>query len=324
MPNSVRNSPPKHKVAIVLSDNVVLADAMLAYETFNRAVLPSGERPYCVFFCAAEEIKQAEGIVVKVQNSLDSLSTAETIVIPGVSDITHVASEPLSILLHQHIKNSKRLISFCTGAFVLASCGLLDGLEVTTHWMHTADLEQMYRKLHVNPDVLYIDNGQILTSAGALAGIDLCLYVIELDFGSKIATELAKISVVHMHRRGGQKQFINHNVTVDEKSQIYELVSWIEENINDNYSIEKMAKHVCMSPRTFNRKFKLELGLAPFEWLKVARIKHAKQLLESTNLSVEQISYNSGLGSPTNMRRQFQKSVGISPREYRKAFHHLS
>ncbi|MCM5511070.1 helix-turn-helix domain-containing protein [Vibrio sp. SCSIO 43169] len=322
MTNIATHTPNNHKVAIVLFDDVVLADAMLAYETFNRAVLPSGEAPYCVYFCAADDVKQIEGLLVRVKYSLESLSKADTIVIPGVTNIEHTASEQLSTLLHQHVNQSKRLISICTGAFVLASCGLLDGLEVTTHWMHTSELEQMHPRLNVNPDVLYIDNGHILTSAGAIAGVDLCLHVIDLDFGSYVAGNLAKVSVVHMHRKGGQKQFINHNQTISEESQIYELVNQMETNLADNYSIDQMAKRVCMTPRTFNRKFKLELGVTPFEWLKLARIKRAKHLLESTKLSIEQIAYESGLGSPTNMRSQFQRSVGISPRDYRKAFQH--
>ncbi|SEF40120.1 GlxA family transcriptional regulator [Vibrio hangzhouensis] len=324
MTNCAPKPPRTHNVAIVLFNKVVLADALLAYETFSRARLPSGEAPYHVYFCATDDIEQKNGLLINVLYSLEHLANADTIIIPGVSDLTSPVSEQLSSSLHKHVEKSGRLLSICTGAFVLASSGLLDGLEVTTHWLHAMQLKQMYPRLNVNPDVLYVDNGQILTSAGAIAGVDLCLYVVSLDLGSNIANELAKVSVVQMHRDGGQKQFINKNHSTTEKSQIYNLICRIEENLADNYSIEQMAERVYMTPRTFSRKFKHELGLTPFEWLNYARIKHAKQLLESTELTIEQISYASGLGSPKNMRKQFQKSVGVSPRDYRKAFHHAN
>jgi transcriptional regulator GlxA family with amidase domain len=153
-----------------------------------------------------------------------------------------------------------------------------------------------------------------------MAGLDLCLYVVECDFGSLVAVNLAKFAVVPIHRQGGQKQFIDHQYSTDNRNDIYHLISWMKENLTCDFSVDELASYACMAPRTLNRKFKNELGISPFEWLKLTRIRHAKLLLESTSLNIDQVSHNSGLGSSKNMRAQFKKVVGVTPTEYRKSF----
>lgn len=322
MTNIATNSPLKHQVAILLFDDVVLTDALLPYETFSRATLPSGAPAYNVFFCENAETENAECLSIQSRYSLDELSMADTIIVPGVRDIELPIQETIIRAIRNHADRGGRVLSICTGAFVLAATGLLDDLEVTTHWMHATSLQKMYPFTKVNPEVLYIDNGQFLTSAGAVAGLDLCLYVVGLDLGNYVSNELAKISVVQRHREGGQKQFISHNCNDSENGKISNLLNWLESNLHENISIEQMASRVFMTSRTFNRKFKKELGVTPTVWVNHARVKYAQRLLETTTLSFEQISAKVGLGSTTNFRRHFHKQIGTSPREYKKAFHH--
>ncbi|MCG9751886.1 helix-turn-helix domain-containing protein [Vibrio brasiliensis] len=322
MTNIATNSPRKHQIAILLFDGVVLADAFLPYETFSRATLPSGDHAYNVFFCGNTEIHNAECLSIQSRYNLDELSIADTIIIPGVRDLNLPIQETAIRAIREHADRGGRVLSICTGAFVLAATGLLDNLEVTTHWMHTMSLQTMYPRTKVNPEVLYIDNGQFLTSAGAVAGLDLCLYVVGLDLGNYASNELAKISVVQRHRQGGQKQYMNHNYNDSGHGKINELLNWLESNLHENISIDEMASRVFMTSRTFNRKFKTELGVTPTAWITHTRVKHAQRLLETTALSFEQISAKVGLGSTTNFRRHFHKQIGTSPREYKKAFHY--
>ena len=322
MTNIATNSPSIHQVAILLFDDVVLTEALLPYETFSRATLPCGSPAYHVFFCGNEEIDNKEGLLIGSKHNLDKLSTADTIIVPGVRDLESNIDVAILDGIRKHAERGGRILSICTGAFVLAATGLLNHLEVTTHWMHASLLQKKYPFVIVDPEVLYIDNGQILTSAGAIAGLDLCLYVVGLDLGHYISNDLAKISVVQMHREGGQKQFINHNHHDSGKGPINTLLYWLESNLGDSISIEDMANRVFMTTRTFNRKFKNELGVSPTVWLNNARVKYAQRLLETTTLSFEHIAVRSGLGSATNFRQRFRNRVGTSPREYKKAFCH--
>lgn len=324
MTNIATNAPSIHQVAILLFDDVVLTEALLPYETFSRAKLPCGFPAYNVFFCGNEEIDNKEGLLIGSKHNLDRLSIADTIIVPGVRDLESIIDIAILDGIRKHAERGGRILSICTGAFVLAATGLLNHLEVTTHWMHTSLLQKKYPHVIVNPEVLYIDNGQILTSAGAIAGLDLCLYVVGLDLGNYISNDLAKISVVQMHREGGQKQFINHSHNDSSKGPINTLLYWLESNLGDSISIEDMANRVFMTTRTFNRKFKNELGISPAVWLNNARVKYAQRLLETTTLSFEQIAVRAGLGSTTNFRQRFRNRVGTSPREYKKAFCHPS
>lgn len=322
MTNIATNSPPKHQVGILLFDGVVLTDALLPYETFSRATLPNGTPAYNVFFCGNAKIENAECLSIQSRYTLNELSTVDTIIVPGLRDLDISIHESVIHAIRMHAARGGRVISICTGAFVLAATGLLDNLEVTTHWMHTSSLQAKYPLTKVNPEVLYIDNGQFLTSAGAVAGLDLCLYVVGLDLGDYACNQLAKISVVQRHRLGGQKQYINHEYNDSADGKFSELLNWLESSLHENISIEEMASRVFMTSRTFNRKFKKELGVTPTLWVTQARVKHAQRLLETTTLSFEQISTKVGLGSTTNFRRHFHKQIGTSPREYKKAFHY--
>ncbi|WCE30807.1 GlxA family transcriptional regulator [Vibrio sp. SCSIO 43137] len=325
MTNIATNSPPKHQVAILLFDGVVLTDALLPYETFSRATLPSGDPAYQVFFCGDAEMEDAECLSVQSGAGLEKLSQlsgTDTLIVPGVRGLDLPVQQLVIEAIRQHADKGGRVLSICTGAFVLAATGLLDHLQVTTHWKHAASLQERYPLTKVNPELLYIDSGQFLTSAGAIAGVDLCLYVVGLDLGNYACNELAKISVVQRHRSGGQKQFISHSSNETGDDKINQLLNWLESNLHENITVEQMASRVFMTSRTFNRKFKQALGVTPTVWVTQARVRYAQRLLETTTLSFEQIAEKVGFGSTTNFRRHFHQQLGTSPREYKKAFHY--
>jgi transcriptional regulator GlxA family with amidase domain len=215
-----------------------------------------------------------------------------------------------------------RIVSICVGAFVLAEAGLLDGLRATTHWIAAELLARIYPSVEVQPDVLYVDNGQILTSAGAAAGLDLCLHLIRRDYGSAVAADAARLSVMPLEREGGQAQFIVHeHPPVPQGSTLEPLLQWIEDNLSHEVTLGTMASRSGMSERTFSRRFREQTGSTPLQWLLRARVRRAQYLLENSDHTVERIAQQAGFGSPTAFRERFRRVVGTSPQAYRSAFH---
>jgi transcriptional regulator GlxA family with amidase domain len=215
-----------------------------------------------------------------------------------------------------------RIVSICVGAFVLAEAGLLDGLRATTHWVAADLLARTYPLVEVEPDVLYVDNGQILTSAGAAAGLDLCLHLIRRDYGSAVAADAARLSVMPLEREGGQAQFIVHqHPPVPQGSTLEPLLHWIEDNLSHEVTLGALATRSGMSERTFSRRFREQTGSTPLQWLLRARVRRAQYLLENSDHTVERIAQQAGFGSPTAFRERFRRVVGTSPQAYRSAFH---
>jgi transcriptional regulator GlxA family with amidase domain len=209
----------------------------------------------------------------------------------------------------------------CTGAFILAAAGLLDGRTVTTHWAHADDLARQYPLVDVNPDVLYVDDGDILTSAGTAAGIDLCLHVVRQDFGAEIANSVARRMVVPPHRDGGQAQFVDEPLPDLASSDPFtETLVWIQEHLDQPISVEHLAQLAAMSPRTFARRFRATTGTTPHHWLIRQRVLLAQRLLETTDHSVELVASRCGFGTATNLRQHFQRLVCTTPNGYRRTF----
>ena len=213
-----------------------------------------------------------------------------------------------------------RVASICTGAFVLAATGALDGLRATTHWRGAAELARRYPAIDVDADVLYVDNGNVLTSAGAAAGLDLCLHLVRRDLGAEAAAEVARDAVMPLERAGGQAQFIVHEPPAGDHTSIGQLLTWIDQNLQKDLSLPVIARRAAMSTRTLSRHFRAQVGTTPADWIARTRIRRAQRLLETTRLAVERVAAESGFGSAAVMRQHFGEIVGTTPLAYRLAF----
>ncbi|MFB7502853.1 GlxA family transcriptional regulator [Streptomyces broussonetiae] len=310
-----------HTVAVLALDGVVPFDLSVPIDTFGRARLPDGREPYRVRVCSAREEVSAGAFAVRAPYGLDALAEADTIVLPGVADLAQELPPGVAEALREAAANGTRIASICVGAFLFAATGLLDGLRATTHWYAAARLAELYPRVTVDPNVLYVDNGQFLTSAGAAAALDMCLHMIRKDFGSAVAAHTARMSVMPLEREGGQAQFIVHDLPPAPSGATLEpLLSWLEDQCDRDMTVDEIAVKAGMSTRTLNRRFREQTGTTPLQWLHRARVRRAQYLLETTSYPVERIATQSGFGSPTAFRERFRRVVGTSPLAYRRSF----
>jgi transcriptional regulator GlxA family with amidase domain len=310
-----------HTVAVLALDRVIPFDLSTPLEVFTRTRLPDGSPGYRIRVCAEHPEIDAGAFTLRAPWGLDGLRDADTIIVPG----TAVASDPLSPAVRDALRTAAgrgtRIASICSGTFPLAATGLLDGLRATTHWIAAEALADAHPGIDVDPDVLYVDNGQILTSAGAAAGLDLCLHMIRRDYGSAVAAHAARLSVMPLEREGGQSQFIDHDYTpVPRGSALEPLLTWLREDLARDLTLADIAAHAGMSTRTLIRRFREQTGSTPLQWLHRARVRQAQHLLETTQHSVERIASQVGFGSPTAFRDRFKRTTGVSPHAYRRAF----
>ncbi|WP_327721269.1 helix-turn-helix domain-containing protein [Streptomyces sp. NBC_00490] len=312
-----------HTVAILALDQVVPFDMAAPMQVFDWTRLPDGRSPYRIRLCAASpEVRADGGFSLRVEHGLETLADADTIVVPGCSPAAGPTPAPVLEALRQAAAAGTRIASVCVGAFVLAEAGLLDGLRATTHWVAAQELARRFPDVRVEPDVLYVDNGQILTSAGAAAGLDMCLHMIRRDFGSAVAAHSARMSVMPLEREGGQAQFIVHDhPPVPRGSTLEPVLEWIEDNLAREITLGALASRSGMSERTFSRRFREQTGTTPLQWLLRARVRRAQYLLENSDHTIERIAQQAGFGSPTAFRERFRRVVGTSPQGYRSAFH---
>ncbi|MFF3326298.1 GlxA family transcriptional regulator [Streptomyces sp. NPDC002889] len=311
-----------HTVAVLALDHVVAFDMATPIEVFGRTRLPDGRRAYRVRVCSPAPEVTSEAFTVRAPWGLEALAEADTIIVPGCSE--QAPSPPQEVLdaLRAAAAAGTRIASVCSGAFILAATGLLDGLKATTHWIGAAELARRFPLIDVQPDVLYVDNGQILTSAGAAASLDLCLHMVRRDLGSAVAADIARLSVMPLEREGGQAQFIVHEQPpVPRGSALQPVLDWIEDNLAHELTLEVMAQRSGMSGRTFSRRFREQMGTTPLQWLLRARVRRAQYLLENSDHPIERIAQQAGFGSPTAFRERFRKVVGTTPQAYRSAFH---
>ena len=266
-------------------------------------------------------MKTSSGFEIRIEAPLTLLRQAHTVIIPGWSPpLDEVPIELVAALQDAHVAGS-RIVSICTGAFVLAAAGLLRGRQATTHWQHTAALAAADVSIRTLSDVLYVDEGSILTSAGSAAGIDLCLHMIRSDFGADHASHVARRLVVPPHREGGQAQIIGRPILdLQEGARLSPLLDQLRRRLDADHSVASMAAAVGMSQRTFIRKFKTLTGNPPADWLLAERMSRARELLETTVLSMEQIAFLCGLGSVVNFRYHFKQRMDTTPSEYRSRF----
>jgi transcriptional regulator GlxA family with amidase domain len=302
-----------HTVAVLALPGVIPFDLATPIEVFQRT--PG----YRVVVCGPSPEISAGLFTLRLSAGLEVLSTADTIMLPGCDELDAPASVVDALV--SAAARGARLASICSGAFILAATGLLDGLRATTHWAAAAELAARHPLIDVDPEVLYVDNGQFMTSAGAAAGLDLCLHLIRRDHGSAAAAAAARLSVMPLEREGGQAQFIVHDLPpVPRGNELEKLLAWLEENSVRELTLDEIAAQAGMSTRTLNRRFREQTGTSPLRWLHRARVRRAQHLLEATDEPVERIAVRTGFGSPTAFREHFKRIVGTSPQAYRTAF----
>lgn len=315
-----RSRVPRRLVAVVAFDGVVLGDLSTPCEVFGRVRGPDGRALYEVRICSIAREVKSEHVTLLVPWRLSSLRRANTVIVPGVDDLDRAIPQGLRRAIRRAADRGARVASICTGAFVLADTGVLDGLRATTHWQGAAELARRHPKIDVDPDVLYVDNGQVLTSAGAAAGLDLCIHLVRRDLGAEAAAEVARAAVMPLERAGGQAQFIVHEPPVSDGTSIGQLLEWLEQNLRKDLSLPVIARRAAMSTRTLSRRFREQVGTSPAIWVTRARVRRAQRLLETSDLSVERVAADVGFRSSTVLRAHFGQIVGTSPLAYRRSF----
>jgi transcriptional regulator GlxA family with amidase domain len=313
-----------HTVAVLALPDVIAFDLATPVEVFGRVTLPSGEPGYQVIVCGSEPMVTAGPLRIVTSAGIEALASAQTIMVPGRNDCMAGTPEAVAAALRAAFRNGTRIASICTGALTLASAGLLDGKRATTHWLAADLFRAAFPTVQLDPDVLYVDDGQVLTSAGASAGIDLCLHMVQRDYGAAVAAEAARLAVAPLHRSGGQAQFILRNRVpvkhVGGDSDLDDVLIWIEQEAHRELSLGDVAERAAMSVRTLNRRFTAETGQTPMQWVTGVRVRHAQQLLEGSSLGVERIGREVGFKSSANFRDQFRGLTGVSPQSYRDTF----
>nr|WP_236048210.1 helix-turn-helix domain-containing protein [Actinoplanes ovalisporus] len=313
-----------HTIAVLVLDGLVAFDLGTACQVFRAARDADRTMLYDVLVCGTGPVRSTAGFTVTPDHDLSVLERADTVVVPGVDAGSTVTDGTLREDVREALVNASargaRIVSICTGASVLAAAGLLDGRPAATHWLWGNRIGRLYPRVHWNLDVLFVDDGDVLTSAGVGAGVDLGLHIVRNDHGSEVANRAARRCVLPPWRDGGQAQFIERPVPHSDGTGTAPTRAWTLDRLADPVSLEEMAEHARMSVRTFTRRFREETGTSPRQWLLRQRIAHAQLLLESTDLGVETVARRSGLGSATALRQHLQATIGVAPSAYRRTF----
>jgi AraC family transcriptional activator FtrA len=309
-------------VVALVYDGLCTFEFGIAVEIFGLSRPELGPDWYRFKVCSLESgpVRATGGVTLEAHSDLAQLSRAGTIVIPGWKGADVMPPRELLAALGRAYGRGARLVSICSGVFVLAATGLLNGKRATTHWRHVEALRSRYPNIQVEPDVLYIDEGQILTSAGSAAGIDLCLHIVRRDFGAQIANQVARRLVVPPHRDGGQAQFIEEPIRKTADMGLAPVLHWLQSNLRRQLSVKDLAERAAMSPRTFARQFRLQTGTTPHQWLTHLRLLAAQRRLEQTNESIEQIAVAVGWETAATLRQQFNRHLSTTPTSYRRRF----
>ncbi len=314
---------PDHDVAVVVYNGVNAFELGVVCEVFGSTEMADlGVRWYGLDVCAPgpDPVTVDGGFQIQAAHGLERIHRADTLVVPPTEHLDQVPAEVVEALQRAHGRGC-RIISLCTGAFVLAEAGLLDGRRATTHWTECDELERRYPDVSVDPGVLYVDEGDILTSAGSAASIDLCLHVVRQDYGADVASQLARRLVVPPQRDGGQAQFIDTPLATFADSDLFaDTVAWVQGHLNEPLTVDDLAARSAMSARTFARRFLATTGTTPHQWLQRQRVQLAQRLLEVSDLPIEVVAERSGFCTAGNLRKHFSRIVLTSPQSYRRAF----
>ncbi|MFD8030085.1 GlxA family transcriptional regulator [Streptomyces sp. NPDC059717] len=316
-----------HRVVVLALDGLLPFELGIPHRIFGRPKDAEGRHLYEVVTCSVRPpgpVETDADFAIHVGNGPQALATADTVVIPASYELgpvfeKGVLTEELAAAL-AYIRQGTRLASICTGVYVLAAAGRLDGRPATTHWAEAEHFQRLFPRIRVDADVLFIDDGDVLTSAGVAAGIDLCLHMVRRDHGTAVANEVARRTVVPPHRDGGQAQYIHRPLPEPQLATTTAARAWALERLHEPIQLRDMAEQESMSVRTFTRRFREEVGVSPGQWLTRQRVEHARQLLESTDLSVDLVARDAGFGTAQSMRQHLQAALGVTPTAYRRTF----
>ncbi len=306
-------------VALAATDGMLHFELATVFEIFARDPSGLADPWYDLVVCGPGPVRVGR-FQMTPDAGLDRLAYADTVIIPAVEDVDADLPADLVDAVRAAHAAGARLVSLCTGAFVLAAAGVLDGLHTTTHWAHTDVLAARYPQVKVDPDVLYVDNGNVLSSAGKAAAIDLCLHLIRRDHGSTVANAVARRLVVPPHRAGGQAQFVTTPVPARDDHPLAHLLAWTMARLDRPLTVGDLARQANMSSRNLARHFRSATGTTPLLWLSAQRIRRAQELLENTDDGIDAIAEAAGLGTATTLRRHFHRAVGVPPDAYRRTF----
>ncbi|MFB6613868.1 helix-turn-helix domain-containing protein [Streptomyces sp. NPDC056367] len=306
-------------VALAVTDGMLHFELSLACEVFGADLSHVADPWYGFSLCGPGAV-QVGRFRMEPDSGLDGLASADLVIVPGWADIDVDPPTDLVDAVRAAHEAGARVASLCTGAFVLAAAGLLDGRRATTHWAHTRALADRHPRVEVDPDVLYVDNGSVLTSAGKAAAMDLCLHLVRLDHGSAVANTVARRLVVPPHRAGGQAQFVPAPVPAQDDHPLARLFPWAIERLDRALTVEDLARRANMSSRHLSRRFRSATGTTPLQWLLTQRIRRAQELLETTGDSIDAIAEATGMGTAASLRRHFNRTIGVPPDTYRRTF----
>ncbi|MHC3390451.1 GlxA family transcriptional regulator [Streptomyces lavendulocolor] len=318
--------PVPHRVVVLALAGLLPFELGIPHRIFGRAKDSRGRPLYETVTCgvAAGPVRTDADFLISVEHGPEALATADTVVVPASYELGPVYEEgrltgELAAAL-AHIRPGTRLVSICTGGYVLAAAGFLDGRPATTHWASAEHFQRLFPSVDVDADVLFIDDGDVLTSAGVAAGIDLCLHIVRRDHGSAVANDVARRTVVPPHRDGGQAQFVRRPVPEPTLATTTRARAWALERLHEPIQLRDMAEREAMSVRTFTRRFREEVGISPGQWLTQQRVERARHLLESTDLPVDRVASDAGFGTAQSMRQHLQAALGVPPTVYRRTF----
>ncbi|WP_274558876.1 helix-turn-helix domain-containing protein [Streptomyces spiramyceticus] len=309
-------------VAVLLFSGGPIFESSIPLSVFGIDRQDAGVPRYRLLVCAGEDgpLRTTGGLELTAPYGLEAMSRAGTVVVPAWRSITSPPPEALDALRRAH-EEGARIVGLCTGAFVLAAAGLLDGRPATTHWMYAPTLAKRYPSVHVDPRELFVDDGDVLTSAGTAAGIDLCLHIVRTDHGTEAAGALARRLVVPPRRSGGQERYLDRSLPEEIGADpLAEVVAWALEHLHEQFDVETLAARAYMSRRTFDRRFRSLTGSAPLQWLITQRVLQAQRLLETSDYSVDEVAGRCGFRSPVALRGHFRRQLGSSPAAYRAAY----
>lgn len=316
-----------HRVVVLAMDGLLPFELGIPHRIFGRPKNSRRQHLYDVVTCSIRPpgpVRTDSDFDIMVPNGPEILATADTVIVPASYEFGPVYEEgvltPELAAALAHIRPGTRLASICTGVYVLAAAGYLDGRPATTHWADAEHLQRLFPRIKVDADVLYVDDGDVLTSAGVAAGVDLCLHMVRRDHGAAVANEVARRTVVPPHREGGQAQYIRRPMPEPQLAGTTAARAWALGRLHEPIQLRDMAEQESMSVRTFTRRFREEVGISPGQWLTQQRVERARHLLESTGLSVDQIARDAGFGTAQSMRQHLQTALGVTPTSYRRTF----
>jgi AraC family transcriptional activator FtrA len=309
-------------VAVVIPDRPAIFELGVVHEVFGVDRTDDGVPPIDFRACSerpGEPIEMANGITMTTSHGLEAVAGADLVVAPAYDYDVPPSEAVLEVFREAHARGAW-VLSVCSGAFLLGEAGLLDGRACTTHWRHTDELKSRFPTATVDPDVLFVEDDRVVTSAGTAAGIDACLHHVRCELGAAVANRIARRMVVPPQREGGQRQFIDLPVPDCSAESLAPLLTWMREHLTDELPVRTLARRAAMSERTFARRFAAETGTTPGKWLLAQRLHHARTLLESSDLPVETVATRAGFGSAALLRHHFGAHVGVPPAEYRRTF----